>query len=105
MPSQDKARVCLSCHRSDRTSFSKCRFCGAEYNANEVEASSSKKLMVSFFSFIILVGAGYCVFSAVNGIRTRQVMPVADQVKHSSRPTKPPSPVDRMMRLRKLATN
>lgn len=105
MPCVDKARVCLSCNRSDRTSFSKCRFCGAVYNEGEGEASSSKKLTVSFFSFIILVGAGYCVFTAVNGMRTKQVTPVGEQVRRASRSYKPASPIDRIMRLRKLANN
>ena len=105
MRSEDKARVCSDCHRSDTTSFSKCRFCGTAYGANKGDASSQQKLMVSLCALIILVGAGYSIFTTINGIRTKQVTPVVDQVRRFNRSSKPTSSSDKSMRLRKLATN
>lgn len=105
MRSEDKTRVCSDCHRSDTTSFSKCRFCGTAYDANKGEESSQKKLMVSLCALIILVGAGYSIFTSINALRTKQVAPVADQARRINHSSKPASFSDKLMRLRKLATN
>ena len=103
MQSKDKMRVCPSCHRSDMTSFSKCRFCGTGYDANQNEGDSHQKLIVSLCVLVILIGAGYCAFTMVNGLRAKQIAPIADQVRRVNRTSKPASPIDRAMKLRKLA--
>lgn len=103
MRSEDKTRVCPSCHRSDRTSFSKCRFCGTEYNAKNGEATRRLELIVSLCAFVILVGAVYAIYTATSGLRTNQVTTGANQVRRSNGLSKPvPATVTKT---RKLAAN
>jgi hypothetical protein len=108
MGSVEKTRVCSSCHRSDRTSFSKCRFCGTGYDANQSDASTQKNLLVTWCSMIILFGAGYCIFVTINVVRANQltpVTPVADQVRRPNVSSKSVSPAAKLIKSRKLATN
>lgn len=103
MRSEDKLRKCTSCHRADRTSFSKCRFCGTEYNAKNGEATRRLELIVSLCAFVILIGAVYAIYTAANGFRANQVTPGANQVRRSNGSSKPvPST---LTKTRKLAAN
>ena len=85
---QDSPKICPNCHEKDFTTFSKCKFCGTDYDAviQKNTVNINEQVIYVVLAALLLIGGVFYCLQLQKSARAQQMASITDSIKAANKP-------------------